>query len=207
MSAEASTDRAARLRLQSRLDLTGQAIELLHSKEEALQREAIRLRGHARRAAADWAEGTAAATTWLLRARALGAGPGPDGPSRPQEPATVTLDWRHSMGVTYPGSLSCRPGTGTPPVATAALGPAARAFAEALRAGAASASAGEALRRVESELAATRRRRRALERRLQPRLRARLHRLDLALDERERAAALRTRLATRTPTRDREGRT
>jgi vacuolar-type H+-ATPase subunit D/Vma8 len=43
----------------------------------------------------------------------------------------------------------------------------------------------------------TRRRRRAIEQRLRPRLESQLHKLDLDLDERDRDAAVRTQLAIR----------
>jgi len=194
-----STDRATRLRLQKRLDLTRHAVELLRSKEEALRREATRLRGHARRTDEEWVERAGRAATWLLRARALGAGGGLTARPEPRIPATLELDWRGSMGVIYPGSVTCTAGAGPAPMGTAALGPATEAAAAALVAGARHAAATTALHRVEGELAVTGRRRRALERRLRPRLEAQLHRLDLALEERERDAALRTRLATRRP--------
>jgi len=100
------------------------------------------------------------------------------------------------MGVTYPGTVVPTPGSPHEFTTTAALVPTCTAFQAALTAAAEHAAATAALRRVEAELATTRRRRRALEERLQPRLQAQLHRLDLALDERDREMALRTRLAT-----------
>ena len=194
-----ATNRAERLRLHDRLDLADRAVALLRSKEDVLRREESRLRGHVERTGAQWARSLEEATTWLLRARALGAGDhlgAGSGPGRPEVPATVELDWQRSMGVGYPGEVVARPGRGGPPVGTAALAPAASVFGRALEAGARHAAAGTAHQRVEQELLATRRRRRSLDRRLRPRLVAEIHRLDLALDERERDAALRVRLAT-----------
>lgn len=192
MTRTASVNRATRLRLLDRLALVRHAVELLHNKEIALQREQTRLEGHASRTEEQWRNQLDAARTWLLRVKALGAGPelGTIG-----EPATIEIQWQTSMGVTYPGSVSSTAGSTPPLVSTAALGPARAAYEQALAAGAQHAAAGVALRRVQSELVATRRRRRALEQRLEPRLEDELHQLDLVLDERDREAAIRTRLA------------
>ena len=101
------------------------------------------------------------------------------------------------MGVNYPGDVACLPG-GPPDLATtAALVPTGAAFRAALVAGAEHAAATAALHRVETELSNTSRRRRAIEQRLQPRLEAEIHKLDLDLDERDRDAAVRTLLAVR----------
>lgn len=190
-----TANRAARLRIQSRLGLATHASELLHSKEEALQRERDRLRGHADRTEADWHRRLHHAATWLLRARALGAGAELTTGRKPLEPATVDIDWQTSMGVTYPGTVRTTPGSTPAFTSTAALTPTRDAYAAALDAATEHAAARAALHRVEAELADTRRRRRALEQHLVPRLQTELHRLDLTLDERDRDAALRTQLA------------
>jgi V/A-type H+-transporting ATPase subunit D len=91
--------------------------------------------------------------------------------------------------------VECRPEPTEGQSATAALGPTTEAFGRALEAGAAHASAQAALERLDRELGATRRRRRAIEQRLMPDLEASLHRLDVELDERDREAAVRGRLA------------
>ena len=193
-----ATSRAVRLRLQARLDLARHATDLLHNKEEALQRERTRLGGHAVRAAQQWRDACENASRQLLRARALG-GSGElarmlDWPARR---AVVTTNWQAAMGVTYPGTVSSTPGDPPELTQTAALVPVVDAYRAALEAGAQHAAAATALDRLENELAVTRRRRRAIEQRLQPTLESQLHQLDLKLDERNRSAALRTQLATR----------
>jgi vacuolar-type H+-ATPase subunit D/Vma8 len=107
----------------------------------------------------------------------------------------VDINWQTSMGVTYPGTVHTTPGSTPEFTSTAALTPTRDAYAAALDAATEHAAARAALQRVEAELADTRRRRRALEQHLVPRLQSELRRLDLILDERDRDAALRTQLA------------
>lgn len=189
---------ADRLRLIHRLGLASHAADLLHSKEEALERERARLEGHASRARDEWAERYRVASDRLARARMLGASDELDRlVAVGTPPAAVEPDWQTSMGIAYPGSVVCTPGA-TPQVAsTAALRPAIEAFGRALESGAQHAAASLALRRLDAELADTRRRRRAIEDRLRPDLERELHELDLHLDETDRDEALRVRLAIR----------
>jgi V/A-type H+-transporting ATPase subunit D len=100
-----------------------------------------------------------------------------------------------SMGIRYPGSVSCDPGPEPVVASTAALRPTIAAYRDALEAAAQHAAATAALHRLDRELAATRRRRRAIEEHLIPGLDDDIHRLDLALDEQERDEALRVRMA------------
>ena len=191
-------NRASRLQLRTKLDLARHAIDLLRNKEEALRREQARLEGHAHRTEQEWTARCGDATTWLLRARALGASSEIAAMlDYPSEPAVVTIRWQSAMGVAYPGAVNCTPGAPTAPTTTAAMVPAAAAYQDALIAGATHAAATTALQRLEDELSNTRKRRRAIEQRLQPRLETQLHQLDLDLDERDRDAAVRTQLATR----------
>jgi len=189
---------ADRLRLMHRLELATHATWLLHSKEEALERERARLEGHAARSRDDWTTRCEAASAQLARARMLGAG---DELARlvatGVAPASVEPDWQTSMGIRFPGGVACTPGPPPPVTSTAALAPAIDEFGEALRAGARHAAATMALRRLDDELADTRRRRRAIEDHLQPSLERQVHDLDLRLDELDRDEALRVRLATR----------
>ena len=192
-----AVNRAARLELRARLDLARHAVDLLRNKEEALRREQARLEGHASRTEQQWSERCREATTWLLRARALGASHEITAMiSHLSEPAAITIAWQGAMGVTYPGAVNCIPGAPATPTTTAALVPTAAAYQDALTAGATHAAATTALQRLESELSNTRKRRRAIEQRLRPRLETQLHQLDLDLDERDRDAAVRTQLAT-----------
>jgi V/A-type H+/Na+-transporting ATPase subunit D len=189
---------ADRLRLIHRLELTRHASGLLHSKEEALERERARLEGHASRSLDDWAACCDEASQRLARARMLGAS---DELARlvavGAPPASVEPDWQTSMGITYPGGVECTPGEPPPVTSTAALRPTIDAFGDALQAGARHAAATMALRRLDHELADTRRRRRAIEDHLEPSLERLVHELDLRLDEVDRDEALRVRLATR----------
>ena len=80
----------------------------------------------------------------------------------------------------------------------AAIAPAAAAFRRALVAGVRTAAAQEAVRRLDAEIAVTRRRLRALEKRWLPRLRDELGRLELALEQAEQEDASRLHRAATT---------
>jgi V/A-type H+-transporting ATPase subunit D len=195
-TAPGARNRAVRLRLTIRLAAACHAADLLHNKEQALQRERSRLEGHTDRTERDWARRCEQATTWLMRARALGASDelarliehGPD-------PASIDANWQSAMGIMYPGAVTCSPGTTPPLVSTSALRPTVDAYRDALDAAATHASTPAALRRLDHELASTRRRRRAIGERLVPQLEQALHELDLHLDEQDREEALRVQLA------------
>jgi V/A-type H+-transporting ATPase subunit D len=178
--------RADRLRLLRRIAVAEHAAELLQSKEEALERERDRLEGYARRADEEWRDAASAAARALVRARLMGAADELGAHVPASVPAVVRPDWQVSMGVTYPGSVGVEPGASVPLVSTAALGPAVDRYRDALSA---------AARRLDAELVATRRRRRALEDRLVPSLRHASHELDLHLDELDRDEATRVRIA------------
>jgi vacuolar-type H+-ATPase subunit D/Vma8 len=99
------------------------------------------------------------------------------------------------MGIVYPGSVECVPGSAGALTSTAALGPTATAYRRALEAGATCAATTAAVVRLDRELAATRRRRRAIEDHLQPRLERALGELEVHLDELDREEALRVHVA------------
>jgi vacuolar-type H+-ATPase subunit D/Vma8 len=188
--------RADRLRLLDRIALARRAGELLRSKEEALERESERLEGHLTRARAEWERLARDAAGHLVRARVLGGGGEVAALGEVAPTATVTPHWQASMGIVYPGEVTCVPGPMPALTSTAALRPAAAAYREALVAAATVAAADEAGRRLDAELAQTRRRRRAVEERLLPDLLDRRHRLDLRLDELDREEAQRVRAAS-----------
>lgn len=193
-----TVNRAARLELRARLELARHAVDLLRNKEEALRREQARLEGHAHITAEQWTRRCGDASAWLMRARALGARTELDRAHDPGSTAAqITIAWQGAMGVVYPGEVTCISGTAPAPTSTAAIVPTAAAYRAALVAGGQHAAATAALHRLEAELATTRRRRRAIQERLQPRLEAQLHRLDVDLDERDRDAAVRIQLAIR----------
>jgi V/A-type H+-transporting ATPase subunit D len=195
-STSRSQSRAARLHLLQRRNLAAHASSLLNSKEEALQHERSRLQAHASRSAQQWRQHCKHAEEWLLRSLALGANDElqtliAQGAAQ----ATVTPDWQMSMGVTYPGNVRCEPGPEPAVSSTAALRPTIDAYRSALMAAAEHAATNTALVRLDDEVGATRRRRRAIEEHLIPRLDAGIHRMDLYLDEAEREEALRIQLA------------
>lgn len=189
--------RVARLELRARLASAARAGELLGQKEDVLRRERARLVAHADRAAADCERAMAAADDALGRALRLGGRPGLDRLGGvPAGPAYVDAAWRQAMGVSYPGEVHVQPGPPPELASTAAFGPAIEAFAQALEVAARCAAATAALGRIEAELATTRRRRRAIEERLVPRVRQELHTIELHLDEVERDEAVRVRWAS-----------
>lgn len=195
-TSKATRTRADRLQLIAKLERARDAAGLLRSKEEALEREHGRLKGYAARAEAEWQRRSRIATTRLVRARMLGASDelrvlvGQAG-----DLATVRTHWQASMGILYPGSVECTPGATPPMASTSALGPAVQAYREALDAAGTSASTNAAVDRLDAELLATRRRRRAIEERLQPDLERSVTELELHLDELDREEALRVHAA------------
>ncbi len=197
MTADANTrTRAGRLRLIDRLELGRHGVDLLHSKEEVLQRERVRLQAHVTRTEHRWAGCCRDAAASLLRSRAFGASDELSSiVTRSPEPATATPHSETSMGITYPGIIDVTPGPEPTLTSTAALRPTVDAYLLALQAGADHAATTEALRRLSAELNTTRRRRRAIEQRLIPRLTEELHSLDLHLDELDRDEATRVHLA------------
>jgi V/A-type H+-transporting ATPase subunit D len=191
--------RGGRVWLQRRLVTARRGAGLLDLRLRVLCREEERFTALAQRTGTLWDERCTEAERWLLRAAAVGGQRGlrPDGPAGS---ATVDISWASVMGVRYPASATCR----IPPVspcasvpATAALPLAAGAYRAALEAGVAHAVAHAAARVVAAEVVTTRGRLRAIEDRWIPELEAGLHALDVALDELERAEAVRLRWAVR----------
>lgn len=111
--------------------------------------------------------------------------------------AAITPEWSHSMGIEYPGAVTCEPGDRAEFTSTAAIVAATEAARAALQAGADAAAAAEAVRRLDRELASTGRRRRAVDEHRLPKLEADVHELELRLDEQDRDEALRIRIARR----------
>ncbi len=188
--------RAERLRLISQTNLARHATDLLHNKEEALRREHVRLSAHATRTEENWNQQFHAARVWLLRMRLLG-GSAELSTITTEEAATVSPQWKSSMGVTYPGILNCKPAATPPLTSTAAMPPTAAAHRSALLAAADHAATRTALARLDHELDQTRQRRRAIEEHLVPNLTAAIAELDGHLDEQDREEAVRIRLAVK----------
>jgi V/A-type H+-transporting ATPase subunit D len=127
--------------------------------------------------------------------------------------AEVELEWSYLMGVRYPTGARCTPaavGPDAAPPDNAGLVAARAAHRRAVQAAVTHAAAEAALRVLEAEEVATRRRLRAIEDRLVPRLQQALAQIQLGLEEQEHAegvqlrwaAARQERAVTRTTTRE-----
>jgi vacuolar-type H+-ATPase subunit D/Vma8 len=172
---------------------------VLEQKQQTLLREQQRLAVRLAGAAAEWERLGAEAAGWNERALAIAGArrlrlaalhrPGP---------AEVTVERRNTLGVVYPETAVVEPGK-TPDFVSlgggASVALAARAHAEALAAAAEYAAARAAHEAISAEVTATSRRRRAVERRWIPDHETALHRLELALDERELEDHVRVRWA------------
>ena len=188
--------RAGRSWLRRRLATAERGREQLDRKLRILFPEQQRLRIQADREHAAWVATWAEADRWLRRAAVLG---GQDGIrwASTLEPVTVEVRWATAMGLSYPCGADLSPAVDAVglAVANAAIAPAAAAVRTALEAGVRSAAAEEAVHRLDAEIAVTRRRLRALEKRWLPRLRAELGSLEQALEQAEQEDTLRLRRA------------
>jgi V/A-type H+-transporting ATPase subunit D len=179
------------------LDAAGHAASLLDRKLRILQLEQERYAERAERAAQSWADAIATAETWALRA-ALLAGAGAFESVHDGSSADVHLEWAALMGARYPsaGRVTLPETARSSALApSAAVDEAARAYREAARLAVEAAVMLSALRVVESEVAATRFRKRAIEDRWMPRLEQAAAELDLALSEAESSEGIALRLA------------
>ena len=189
--------RAGRTWLHARLTTARRAADLLRAKLHVLQGEQQRYHREAGRTAAAWAASCRAAEEWSLRAALLG-GRRALLAAVPSEPARVEVVRTLSMGVEHPVTATVRGGepaaTAVPP-GNAALVQAAAASRAALASAAEHAAVTEAVRRLDAEVTATRRRLRAVEDRWIPRLTEALHELEAVLAETELAEGDRLRRA------------
>ncbi|MET0764211.1 MAG: V-type ATP synthase subunit D [Blastococcus sp.] len=187
--------RAGRAWLRQRLATAQRGVELLHGKLRMLQLEQQRYHRQAEETAAEWAATCREAQMWLTRAALLG-GRRAIAVAAPPEPAEVEVAWTVSMGVQHPREAVVRGGL---PAETAALPgnsalvQAAASHRTALRAAARHAAVTVAVLRIDAEVAATRRRMRAIEDRWIPRLADALQAVELGLEELEIAGGSRVR--------------
>lgn len=189
--------RSGRLWLRGRLATATRATTLLEQKLRTLREEQRRLSLRARRTSELWTEHATDAATWGLRA-ALAGGERALRLATTADLATVSITSDTSMGVTYPVETSCEPPHRPPGVTVtggSALERAERAYRTALESAVRHAAALEALRVVDREIATTRQRVRALDRRWIPQLRQAIADLELALEEQDRAEGLTRRRA------------
>jgi len=195
--------RAGRVWLRGRLEIAGRGAELLDRKRQVLLGEQARLRDELRQARRAWRDVAAGAELWSRRAAVIDGARRMDVLARNvRADAALELSWSNLMGARLPSVTGVAiPG----PLDLSALGGssaavlAARAGAEATRAGARCAAAERAEREIARELARATRRLRALRKRLIPEYEAALQHIELALDESQREQSSRVRwLSTRT---------
>ncbi|NYI42003.1 V-type ATP synthase subunit D [Demequina lutea] len=190
----ADTGRAGRVRLERRLTVARHGADLLDRKQRILADELERLKIVASHSDARWQDLAAVAATWLRRAAALD-GRAQIAATAPRVPARVEVTWGGAMGVAFPLEAS---GMSIPPTTaggSSALSFAVAAHAEALEAAVEQAVATRAVQLVSAELAATRSRLHAVEKRWIPRLEDRLMAIRRALDALELEESLRLRWA------------
>ncbi|MGZ8437167.1 MAG: V-type ATP synthase subunit D [Candidatus Limnocylindrales bacterium] len=191
--------RAGRLWLRERLVVAERAADVLEQKRRVLLAQSVRLRRVADETRGTWDDACRLAETWHLRVALLG---GEDqvhaAAAYLAGPAEARIAWRSTMGLAYPADAECllsdeiRVGGIAD---TAALQYAIDAHRAALLAAVAHGAAQRAADLVTSELEATTRRLRAIERRWIPRLETALREVRRRLDEREREEAVRARWA------------
>jgi V/A-type H+/Na+-transporting ATPase subunit D len=187
--------RAGRPWLAHRLEVARRGAELLDEKFRALMHERMRLGPEVSSAREEWERRAREAELWLTRAALLGGER--QLAAAAASPADVTVRWRTVLGVPCPAEASVAADGGLPAGAGPALLSAIEAHRRALEAGLRLAAGEAALRRVDSELLATRLRRNAIERNWIPAHEAALAALELALEELEREDGTRLRRLTR----------
>jgi V/A-type H+/Na+-transporting ATPase subunit D len=184
--------------LTRRLAVAHAAADLLDQKVRVLRQEVERFALLAERSESEWVRSCRDAETWSLRASLVG-GQAAMRAATGHDQARVVITWETTMGVAHPSAA--RFSTSVPGADTATSGPATAravdAHLVALDAAVQHAVALAGLRAVETELAATRRRLRAVTDRWIPRLEGTLARVALGLEETERAEGVSLRWALR----------
>lgn len=192
--------------LRGRLDTAHRGREQLDRKLHILIPELERQRLRAEQRRQRWARACTEADTWLLRATLLGGQEALRNATAAQL-TQIDVTWTTTMGLSYPADIRVagpanQPSSQPAPVAgNAAIPPATAAFRTALLAAIRTAAAEEAVRRVEAEIAVTRRRLRALEKRWLPWLQVALAQLELSLEQAEQEDGMRLRRAAAQPDR------
>lgn len=188
--------RMGRLWLLSRLELAERGVSLLEEKLRLLGDRRDVLRRRVDETGRDWRAACREADAWGLRAALLG-GRRAIALATPRGQVSVAIEWATTTGIRYPDHARCT----FPPEDDAAVVPtgsaivrARHAHRAALAAAAEHAAARRGLEIVEREFRATRLRARALSKHWLPRLRDELARINLELEEQDRAEATRLRL-------------
>jgi V/A-type H+-transporting ATPase subunit D len=189
--------------LRRRLATAQRGHDQLDRKLHILLPELQRRRLQADQSQRQWSDACQEADTWLLRATLLGGQDALRNATTPQL-TQIEVTWTTAMGVSYPADArladhtaqpSSQPRTLTPLPGNAAIAPATTAFQTALLAAIRTAAAQEAVRRVEIEIAVTRRRLRALDKRWLPSLHEALTHLEMSLEQAEQEDGMRLRRA------------
>lgn len=189
--------RAGRLWLQHRLSTAQHGAALLDHKLRILRTEREQLALQQDRTDAEWVSSSREGDLWLLRGVLLGGQRSARLAAAPA-PAQVRILWEQLMGVRYPAEATCTvpdPSPDAPPPGNAALITARGCYRRAVQAAVAQAAVATAVRVLEAQEAATRRRLRAIEDRWIPRLQQALAELQFKLDEDEHNDAVRLRWA------------
>jgi V/A-type H+-transporting ATPase subunit D len=200
--------RAGRLWLQHRLSTAQRGADLLDHKLRILRAEREHLALERDMMAAAWDSASREADTWLLRSVLLGGQRSVRLAAAPA-PAEVRILWEQSMGVRYPAEATCTvpaPAPDAPPPGNAALVAARDCYRRAVVAAVRRAALETAVRVLEAQEVATRRRLRAIEDRWIARLQQALADLQFKLDEDEHNDAVRLRWAAENRTRAERGR-
>ena len=191
--------RAGRIWLERRLEVARRGADVLDQKRQTLLREQKRLASTLAESTTEWERRAEAARAWNDRALAIaGARRLRLASLERRGSARVRVTWRRALGTSFPADAGV---TSPRPLDLVAIGGgssvafAARAHAEALAAAAVHAAARAAYEAITSELVATTRRLRAIERRWIPEHEAALHRLELVLEARELEDIVRARWA------------
>ena len=182
------------MRVERRLQTARHGAELLDRKQRIMASELARIQQQADRSRQEWEERAREAAVWLPRAAAL------DGRQRieaasPFKPAEVQVQWGGAMGVVFPEDAICEPSVAPPAGGSSALSYAVAAHRTAITAAVRHAAAQRAVLVVSAELAATRTRQRAVEKRWVPKLESELLSIRRHLDEQELEEGLRLRWA------------
>jgi V/A-type H+-transporting ATPase subunit D len=198
MARRATTGRAGRLWLRDRLSTGRLAADLLDRKLRILREEQRRFHMSADQTGAAWSEALRRAQTAGLRAAMMGGRRELRLFAPP--PADVMVTWASVMGLRYPVGATCR----FPPTSdadrcpgTTALIEAVPAYRSAVTAAAAHAAATAACRAIDTEVADTARRLRAITDRWLPALQDQLREVSQRLEETERAETARLRWVAR----------
>ncbi|MEU7141650.1 V-type ATP synthase subunit D [Nocardia sp. NPDC046473] len=188
--------RAGRQWLRGRLGIAEHGLSLLEQKLKILERERDRLRVLAERSRCEWESTCLEARTWQLRAVLLG-GQRSIRLAAADRPAEMSIHWATAAGVRYPDRVEfVLPQGSTRAIpSSSVIVHAQSAHRAAVGAAGRYAAAAAAVHAVEREYSTTRIRAQGLHRRRIPDLVAALARVELALEEQERAENIRLRRA------------